>query len=461
MIRFLPIIALLPALPAAAAPDKPNILVIVTDQQHAGMMSCAGNPHLKTPAMDWLAAHGVRFERAYAANPVCVPSRFSLQTGCYPSVIGMRHNGDSKRTTPFPGLETATLGRLMQQAGYDVAYGGKVHLPTGAGMGDIRKVGYRMLTGDERGALADACAAFVREEREKPFFLFASFINPHDICYMAIQDYEKKEGRHAAAQALREALQMPDGVPESEFYATRCPPVPANLEPTAGEPKAVEAFLQQRPFKWHARTTWTDARWRLHRWAYGRLTERVDAEIGRVLDALREGGRAEKTLIVFTSDHGDLDGAHRIEHKTLLYEEAIRVPFLVTWKGVTKAGTVDADHFVVNGLDLLPTACDYAGIAPPKGLLGRSVRPLAEGRAPESWREELVVESEVGRLLRVGSLTYWALDFAGPEEALFDLAADPGEMKNLAGDPACRKDLEAMRARLEAWQERTGVSYRN
>ncbi len=444
---------------AAAPSGKPNILVIVTDQQHAGMMSCAGNRYLKTPAMDWLAEHGVRFERAYAANPVCVPSRFSLQSGCYPSVIGMRHNGDSKRTRPFPGLKTDTLGWRMHAAGYDVVYGGKVHLPVGAGMGRIEELGYRMLVRDTRDVLAQTCADFIREKRDKPFFLFASFINPHDICYMAIQDHAGSKGKGPAQQALKEALRLPESVAEAEFFAKHCPPVPPNYEPTEGEPKAMEPYLKQRPFKWHARTAWTDEKWRLHRWAYARLTERVDAEIGRVLEALRESGQAENTLVVLTSDHGDMDGAHRTEHKTLFYEEAIRVPFVVAWKGVTKAGAVDDAHFVVNGLDLLPTLCDYAGIDAPAGLLGRSVRPLAEGRAAGDWREELVVESELGRLLRVGPLKYWALDFAGPEEVLIDLEKDPGEMKNLAGDPAHRGRLEEMRRRLEAWQKRTGISY--
>src|SRR5512144_1293504 len=103
----------------ANSPQHPNILFIMTDQQHAGMMSCTGNPWLKTPAMDGLAASGTRFERAYCANPVCVPSRFSLQTGLMPSAIGMGQNEDSPKTTVTDTMVQQSLGNLFQRAGYE------------------------------------------------------------------------------------------------------------------------------------------------------------------------------------------------------------------------------------------------------------------------------------------------------------------------------------------------------
>jgi arylsulfatase A-like enzyme len=116
---------------AAASPmgeSRPNILFIMTDQQHAGMMSCTPNKWLRTPAMDRLAASGIRFERAYACNPVCVPSRFSLQTGLMPSAIGMGQNRDSGRAAVTDAMVQQSLGRLFGQAGYETVYGGKVHL---------------------------------------------------------------------------------------------------------------------------------------------------------------------------------------------------------------------------------------------------------------------------------------------------------------------------------------------
>ena len=126
--------------------QRPNVLFIMTDQQHAGMMSCTGNQWLKTPALDRLAASGTRFERAYASNPVCVPSRFSLQTGLMPSAIGMSRNEDSPQAAVTDAMVQQSLGNLLQQAGYETVYGGKVHLP--GRMNNLKNIGYRNLTGE-------------------------------------------------------------------------------------------------------------------------------------------------------------------------------------------------------------------------------------------------------------------------------------------------------------------------
>jgi len=140
------------------ADNRPNILFIMTDQQHAGMLSCTGNQWLKTPALDRLAASGIRFERAYACNPVCVPNRFSLQTGLMPSAIGMRHNGDSGSAAVTERMVEHSLGRLFKKAGYETVYGGKVHLPRK--MKGVENLGYRNLTSDRRRGLAEACGEF-------------------------------------------------------------------------------------------------------------------------------------------------------------------------------------------------------------------------------------------------------------------------------------------------------------
>ena len=193
--------------PRPGAGKRPNLLVIVNDQQHAGMLRCAGNRWLKTPAMDSLAATGMRFERAYCTAPVCVPSRFSLLTGLYPSAVGVRHNG-SRPTKALAAMPQRAMGGLFRKAGYETAYGGKVHLP--GAMRDVRKLGFAMITGNARGPLADACAAFLRRKHDKPWLLFASFINPHDICYMAIRDHNAKSGLARGTPApLLEAMKPP------------------------------------------------------------------------------------------------------------------------------------------------------------------------------------------------------------------------------------------------------------
>jgi len=422
----------------------PNILYIMTDQQHAAMMSCAGNKYLKTPAMDSLARTGVRFERAYCTNPVCLPSRFSMMTGRMPSELGIRSNRGSREAIPKAVLQQS-MGWIFRRAGYDVAYGGKTHWPRGMTPATI---GFDYISRNQREGLADACARFIRGKREKPFLLVASFINPHDICYMAIRDH--RPGTRAP-RPLDVALQLPDGVSREEFFRRHCPPLPDNYEIPPLEPACITRLLKARPFRDHARRTWSDEKWRLHRWAYCRLTEMVDAHIARILKAVRDAGLEENTLIIFASDHGDMDAAHRMEHKTALYEEAARVPFIVSYRGVTRTGLVDETHLVSAGLDLIPTMCDYARIEPPEGLRGRSVRALAEGRRPASWRDQLVVESQVGRMVRTKRYKYNVYDDGERREQLIDLENDPGEMANLAEDPKYKKVLNEHRGRLRRW----------
>jgi choline-sulfatase len=430
---------------SATGKKKPNILVIMTDQQSATMLSCTGNKWVKTAAMDSVMKKGMRFEKAYAANPVCMPSRFSILTGYYPSAIDVRANGGQRDTERY-GKEA--MGWVFRRAGYETVYGGKVHLY--GMMGNIENCGFRKLTADERDVLADKCVEYLKGKHDKPFLLFASFINPHDICYQGLfahgdmqQALDKAEGR-----TLREAEKMPDGVGREEFYAKYCPPLPANHVPAKDEPEAIRFARRQRPFKQYIHDKWTDEDWRLHRWAYARLTEVVDRQIGRVLGSLRENGLEDDTMVVITSDHGDMDSAHKLEHKSMTYDEAARIPLLVQWPGVTKAGYVDREHLVSNGLDLLPTLCDLAGVEAPKGLPGVSLRPLLGGRAEGLWRENLMVETEFGRGIVGGRYKYTLYDIAGVEETLFDMEDDAGEMKNRAGDKKYEDLLRAMRAAL-------------
>lgn len=447
--------ALLAGAPAPAAPDagRPNVLYVFTDQQHAGMMSCAGNRWVKTPAMDSLARNGARFERAYSINPVCVPSRTGMMTGHTPSRFGMQSNREQGSTKIPEAVQRQAMGWLFRNAGYETAYGGKTHVP-----GRIENYGFDVITGDQRDELAESCVAFLKRPHDRPFLLVASFINPHDICYMAINDFERTQsgGKRAAKgqgpqqDCLAEALKRPAGVSEEEFLAKYCPPAPGNLEPQAGAPEAIQASFFVG-FRKNAFDNWTADRWRLHRWAYCRLTERVDGEIGRVLQALRDAGLEDKTLIVFSSDHGDMDGAHRLEHKSVFYEEAARVPFIVSYKGVTRPGLVDSEHTVSAGLDLIPTICDYAGIAPPDGLKGRSVRSLAEGRAPAAERAYVVSEAHYGRMVCSGRYKYCVYASGEHREQLVDLEKDPGEMQNIAEKPEHAEVLAKHRQFMREW----------
>lgn len=435
------------------AEDKavlPNIIYIFTDQQHAHLMSCAGDQYVKTPAMDSLAASGVRFERAYCGNPVCVPSRMGMITGRMPSEFGGRDNASGTKAVLDEAARQKTMGWIFKNAGYEVAYGGKWHLPPG--FGTREEMGMADLCRNERDELAKVAADFIKAPHDKPFLLVASFIQPHDICYLGIADMKGKDafGDTKSVGASLQFPKLPADVPLAEFIKKDCPPLPANYAIPPQEPEIIQATRQAPGF----RTTicgWDDARWRLHRWTYRRMVEMADAQIAQLLAALREAKLEDNTLIIFSSDHGDMDGSHHLEHKSVPYEESANIPFIVSFKGRTKPGLVDRTHLVSNTLDLIPTMCDYAGIEPPKELKGRSVRTLAEGKA-QPWRDQLVVESGVGQAIVTARYKYATYrDSKEHPEQLLDLEKDPGEMVNLVNDPKCKAVLDDHRSRLEQW----------
>ena len=449
---------------ATASQKRPNIIYIFTDQQSASMMSCAGNKWLKTPGMDYIAANGVRFERAYTTNPVCSPARVSLMTGRFPGCFNdakgaqARENKGSMRIPAISDeVRQTTLAAFLKKTGYELAYGGKEHLPKPL---TSKALGFKNVSQDERDDLAESCAGFIKEQHGRPYFLIASFINPHDICYMALDgltfdqpEYAPGKKLNSARRKLTEAMKLPEGVSEEDFFATYCPPLPPNFEPQEGEPKAVHALLKASragSFRLAARENYTEKDWRLHRWAYHRLTEVVDRQIQELLDALKESGQEENTLVIFSSDHGDMSSAHRTEHKSFLYEESAGVPFMAMWKGQIPAGRVDDSHLVSNGLDLLPTVCDYAGIKGVADPRGKSLRPLFEGKGVE-WRATLGVESEIGRMVvHENGCKYIKYDMAGEEEQLLDLTADPYEKRHFTGEPEYAAKLSELRGAFES-----------
>lgn len=435
----------------AVSPGRPNVLLILTDQQHAGMLSCSGNRFVSTPALDRLAASGVRFEKAFCANPVCGPSRSSMMTGVLPSRMGIGNNEGVMLPVPEEIL-AHSLGRVFREAGYEAVYGGKWHSA-------VKPVesGFEIVSKDERAGLARDCVAFLRRQHVRPFLLFASFINPHDICYMGLRDYAQKKkiswpalmNSRLELETLDEALKLPAGVSREEFFARICPPLPNNFEIPPGEAEGMWK-ADNRVYRHYIRRNWNSEQWRLHRWAYSRLTEKVDSEIGQLLDALRETGLDENTLVVFTSDHGEMDGAHRLEHKSVPYEEAIRVPLIVSYKGIVHSGVVDHEHLISTGLDLIPTLLGFAGIPIPSSLPGRGVHLLAQG-SPASWRSYVGIEGGAFRIIRTKRYKYVIYDSGERREQLTDLVRDPGEMQNLVAEPEYQSILTQHRQYMREW----------
>jgi len=422
---------------------QPNVLFIMTDQQHARMMSCAGNKWLKTPHLDGLAAEGIRFEKAYASNPVCVPSRMSMATGMMPGRIGTGDNGTGMKATLPQHIDGNSMGKVMKRAGYDTFYGGKVHMcrqlaPTSAGYDEFFK--------DQRGKLPGACLEFITQERDKPFFAVASFINPHDICFA----HRAHMGKGSNVKDLyEEALAMP---------LDELPPLPANYGIQEGEPSAIQGKMSTTATtpSLTMRNEYDEKAWRINRYIYHRLTERVDGEIGKILDGLKQAGLEENTLIVFTSDHGNMDASHRMASKSQPFEESVGIPFLMKYKGVIPAGQVDSKHFVSSGLDILPTLCDYAGVEIPQHLIGKSLRPVAEGKSVANWREYVVSEDAKWRMLRTEKYKYTTFSDPTSKESLVNMKNDPGEMRNLVDHPEYKEALREHRTLLAQWSESTG-----
>lgn len=422
--------------------SRPNILLIMTDQQSANMMSCAGNTDLRTPNMDALAARGVRFERAYCTQPICVPSRVSMLTGRMPHETGVGYNMDTH------DILAPCVGRLLTDSGYDCGYVGKWHVPVS--IQDRQWHGFGTMAATEGHGtdpeVPEACARFLVERRDRPFFFVASFHNPHDICQWA-------RGEPLPNGSLPEP-------PEPEA----CPPLPVNFEPPDGEPEVIRE-LQRAHWRTYPSIDFGPDDWRRYRWAYVRLVERVDAQVGEVLSALEASGQTQPTMIIFLSDHGDGNAAHRWNQKSLLYEELVRVPFIVCQPKGTCAA-VNRKALVSTGLDLLPTLCDYAGIEAPQDLHGCSIRAQVEAPDGASAHSVIVAQTNLaplygvdggtyGRMIRNDRYKYIVYSRGRRREQLFDLQTDPDEMRDLSEVSAQAETLQSLRYELATRGRRT------
>lgn len=426
--------------------SRPNIVFIFTDEQYAGAMSCAGNADVATPAMDRLATEGTRFENTYCPFPLCSPARASLITGLWPHQAGVYGNKAPNGLTAE--AREGSIGNLLSANGYECYYGGKWHL-LDFDLPAANQVGFTPICGLNDPELADHCIELFRQDREKPFLLFASFDNPHNIL---------EAGRFRP---------LPWGnIPE--VPTADCPGLPANFAIPPYEPEAIREEQDRNPFGFRARASTPDD-WRRYRHQYYRLVEKVDAEIARLLDGLRECGLEEDTVIIFSSDHGDGLGAHQWNQKWVLYEESVRVPMIVRSPYQEKRGVVRSD-LVSNGLDLYPTICDYAGVNVPEHLTGLSLRPLVASQSRTPWRDHVCVETFFdpclpnsigthGRMVRTERYKYVYYSWGKYPEQLFDLQNDAGEMVNLAVESRHKDTLAYHRQLMVAHLENTGDRY--
>lgn len=423
-----------PALFAASASkggSRPNILVIITDQQFADAMSCSiGTDYIHTPNMDSLAANGMRFTRAYCPNPLCVPSRTSMFTGHYLHETGIQTNSKEK----IDPDKFVCMGRIFKEAGYDTGFFGKWHMPFKEA--NKNEHGFDTYIGKEGRYSGVPCSQFMKKDRERPFLAVASYLNPHNIC-------EWSRGQKLPGGSIGEPPEPQD-----------CPPLKPNMEPPEGETDIIshmrKAYQAHRLFPvGHFKND----KWRQYRWAYYRLIEKVDRHVGTLLEALSKSGQRENTLVVFLSDHGECHGVHRWNQKTVFYDEAARVPLIISRKGTTPQGTCDS--LVQTGVDLIPTLCDFAGIDVPNALPGKSLKAHALNQKSGKDRPYIVVSNKMvqcepvegvilqpdGRMVRSKRYKYCLYSLGRRRESLVDMQADPGEMTNLAAKSRYRTAL--------------------
>lgn len=447
------------------AKDQLNILFIMTDQQSYYTISAlsddfgnspySGNRYFSTPNLDRMVEKGYAFTECYAANPVSGPSRFALLTGQSPKSFGMTGNYSPSGENGRRMLDMVTsqaMGNLFKEAGYETVYAGKVHLPWANGVGGRESIynppyayGFdKFLTFDDRAELADTCASYLSSrDSDLPFLMFVSFMNPHDICMSRllfgnniIEDFIHNPRELGARRNQLEFRDLYKSMDPDLFCSDQLATIPDNHGLGEGFPD-IEKSKYLR---------YDEQQLRAHIWFYYRLVEQVDSMIGQVLDALENSPYKDNTVVIFTSDHGEMAGSHGCTGKNLPYEECQRVPFIFMGPGI-EADVVD-DTPVCNGWDLLPTMLDIADIPIPDNLNGISLFDrMSNGK--EIDRDFLYLETvNTYGVLENGRYKYTDLQNSDAG-ILVDLHNDPGEKRNLINESSFEEKRKALNSELE------------
>ncbi len=438
------LIALVCSLGRAEVRSRPNVLMIVSED-HCPNLGCYGDRTVGTPRLDGLAAEGVRFARAYVTQAGCSQSRSSILTGLYPHQNGQIGLATHKYT--MIRKDTPNLPALLRAAGYRTGIIGKLHVnPPSAFPFDFKWNDRKFISFGKRDVLriAQVAAEFMTASQQ-PFFLSVNYPDAH-VPY------------HRQQKGLPAKPLGPDDVSPLPWLPVDTP--------------RVRKFLAN----------------------YYNCISRLDTGIGMLLDELERSGKAERTLVVYLSDHG----AQFSRGKMTNYEAGLRIPLIVRWPGRAKAGAVRDE--LVSTIDLMPTLLEATGVTQPKGLPGRSLLPLVRGRSV-AWRDHLFAEYTMHSpatyfprrsvrddryklivnllqdrpnplaemyLQRGWDLTREALAQVGPAfrpawqrfarppaVELYDLKEDPYELRNLADKPEQAGTVKRLRDRLTAWQKRT------
>ena len=446
---------------AAAAEARPNIVFILADDHGVGAVGCYGGILGKTPRIDLLAAQGMRFENCFVTSSLCSPSRAAIVTGKYAHLNGQRTIGPR-----FDGAQ-ATIAKLLHRNGYATALIGKWHLgsdPTGYDYWNIIPNQGRyedpelIQNGTKRvvqGYLtdlitADAIRWLEKRPRDKPFFLMVHHKSPHGPMIPA--------PRH---RDLYQELTLPEPETLLDDYQGRAPALVKALHAsklTICEWEQFRRTIQSLPKDPAAAN---HAMYQIFFKGYMRLIASLDENVGRLLDYLDRAGLADNTIVVYTSDNGFFCGEHGFYNKMWMYEQSLRVPLLVRWPKHIQPGSLNRQ--MVMNLDFAPTFADLAGGGVPDEMQGRSLRPLLEGRSSGDWRQEVYyhyynqfdIPGQFGIRTPTRKLVcYPGLVGRQPFWEMFDLQADPQEMRNLAAVPVQQGTVAALKERLRALAKR-------
>jgi N-acetylglucosamine-6-sulfatase len=436
----------------------PNIVFILIDDLRWDELGCAGHPFIKTPNIDRIAREGAMFRNAFMTTPLCSPSRASFLTGQYAHTHGITDNVDRSGASH----QLMTFPRLLDQAGYETAFIGKWHM----GNDDKPRPGFdRWVSFKGQGTYLDPdinddgksvkpkgyitdilngyAVDFIKRRHDKPFLVY--------LAHKAIHP-EVTQNNDGSVNLADAELFIP-----AERHKTQYAGKAVARRPNYGRAPEGKPALQRRignlpPLG--PRTVTRDET------ILGRQRSLMAIEdgVGEILRALEETGQLDNTVIVFTSDNGYFYGEHGLSvERRLAYEESIRMPLLVRYPRMIKAGTV-RNEFALN-IDLAPTLLSLAGLPVPGNMQGRSLAPLLKGGSA-SGRNSFLIEYYSDRVFpRVLQMGYKAvrnrrwkyihyLELKGMDE-LYDLKTDPYEMKNLIHHPGAAKALDEMKQEME------------
>lgn len=446
---------------------KPNVLFLMSDDLNTAL-SGFGHPQCKTPQLDKLARRGVRFENMHCQYPVCGASRASLMSGLYPYTNGTMGNAGTLRGS-MP--DVVTMSQLFRNNGYRVGRVSKIYhmrIPfeiidgtaesddphswdevvnikapeqnapgvktdwSPKDKGSQTFMGVVAEGGDlahADGMAADHAVKFLKRNQDKPFFLACGFVRPHVPLVAPAKYFDLYD---------RDAMKAP--------------------EPPEDDLEDVPGII--RNYKRNSTTYGVTPE--LHKGlleAYYASVSYMDAQVGRVLEALEELGLVDKTIVVFTSDHGYMLGEHHKFQKQHLFEESTRVPFIVSvpWMKNRHGG---ATRHITELVDLYPTLAELSGLRAPNGLQGESLLPLLRNPASKAWKKDVAftISRSGGESIRTHEWRYTQWGFGASGKELYDLKNDPGEFTNLARNPKYSAQLKKLRKQLEAKRKSAGYS---